>query len=71
MANKENFRIKVSRNGFDMEKELTDKATTALEEIIQKNHMTGLDVVEHCLLNLLRNNIDKSMRVVFKKEVKT
>lgn len=67
----ENFRIIVSRNGFDMEKELTDKATIALEEIISKNFMPAIDVIEHCLLNLLRNNIDKSMRVVFKEEVRT
>lgn len=61
-----NFKIKVSRNGFDMEKELTDQATSALEEIISITFMPAIDVIEHCLLNLFRNHIDKSIPVVFK-----
>lgn len=59
------FTITIERNGFKASAVMTDKATNGMLEIISKNWMSPMDVLEHCLLNLIRNQIDKSIRVIF------
>lgn len=62
------FRITIERNGNKATAIMTNKATNGILEVITKNWMSPLEVVEHSILNLLRNNIDKSIRIIFEKK---